>query len=159
MEQEPKHKGSDVFPGPWSFSACWQHARKEVWVTLSLRHWDRETNRAFEVLACIWYTLVLFFPQKRSRKCHLDAKTQPQFPAMSFCSETKSQDPFNIIAGSNSLQESTQRNGDKAMSRQREGVSSPSGAQGIHAWWTTNRSEQAGMPLPGSFRYVLWCPL
>lgn len=47
--------------------------------------------------------------------------------------ETKSQDPFNITEGSNSLQGSPQRNGDKAMSRQTEGVSSPNGAQGIHA--------------------------
>jgi hypothetical protein len=89
-----KPQRSDAFPGLWSFSAYWHHASRKrglLWA------WDKETNRAFVVLSCIWYALVFFFP-KRSRKCHLDARTQAHFPAMSFWSQGRSQDRFNIKA-------------------------------------------------------------
>lgn len=101
------------------------------------------------MLACIWYTLVLFFPPKEIKKMSFGHKNTASIPSNELLlGETKSQDPFNITAGSNSLLGSPQRNGDKAMSRQREGVSSPSGAQGIHARTMNDKQVRSGRTAP-----------
>lgn len=94
MNQGPKHKGNDVFPGPWSFSACWQWARKRglLWA------WDRETNRAFEVLSCIWYTLVFFSP-KEIKKMSFGCRNTGSIPSNELLiTGKKGQGRFNIKA-------------------------------------------------------------